>query len=239
MPSIWHEPAGAGGVVPRRLDRAGTAKTEYFNHLYRNDRVVVPLHGGLDCRPRVRRPGRSAGRLGRHQTALGEHARGLDPRPRVLGSEQDRLRADGPSRHGPRLRRRPWDLRDRIVQICLAVGIPVVVWDRARDKDSHAVERLAEVATRELPDGVRSYRANTMLQPGEYPGRPVHGVECRSRTTRRWGAGSGCRATAARSGVFTPGRAEKVRRGRGAESVPAPTELGRPGDGLPAPGRGR
>lgn len=94
MPSIWHEPAGAGGVVPRRLDRAGTAKTEYFNHLYRNDRVVVPLHGGLDCRPRVRRPGRSAGRLGRHQTELGEHAHDLDPRPpgrRCLGAGLARL----------------------------------------------------------------------------------------------------------------------------------------------------
>ncbi|MFD5708917.1 trypsin-like peptidase domain-containing protein [Streptomyces pharetrae] len=79
----------------------------------------------------------------------------------------------------------PGDLRDRIVQICLAVGIPVVVWDRARDKDSHAVERLAEVATRELPDGVRSYRANTMLRPGEYPGRPVLAWADADRTVPR------------------------------------------------------
>ncbi|MFC9908974.1 trypsin-like peptidase domain-containing protein [Streptomyces sp. NPDC127197] len=79
----------------------------------------------------------------------------------------------------------PGDLRDRIVQICLAVGIPVVVWDRARDKDSHVVERLAEVATRELPDGVRSYRANTMLHPQEYPGRPVLAWADADRTVPR------------------------------------------------------
>jgi hypothetical protein len=79
-------------------------------------------------------------------------------------------------------------LRDRIVQICLAVGVPVVVWDRGRDAgdgDGHVTERLAEVATRELPDGVRSYRANTMLRPREYPGRPVLAWADADRTVPR------------------------------------------------------
>ncbi|GAA2550164.1 MULTISPECIES: trypsin-like peptidase domain-containing protein [Streptomyces] len=77
------------------------------------------------------------------------------------------------------------DLRDRIVQICLAVGIPVVVWDRGRGGDGHVVKRLAEVATRELPDGVRSYRANTMIRPLEYPGRPVLAWADADRTVPR------------------------------------------------------
>ncbi|MFF3203167.1 trypsin-like peptidase domain-containing protein [Streptomyces sp. NPDC002962] len=76
-------------------------------------------------------------------------------------------------------------LRDRVVQICLAVGVPVVVWDRDRDADGHVVERLAEVATRELPDGVRSYRANTLARPLEYPGRPVLAWADADRTVPR------------------------------------------------------
>ncbi|MBT2493766.1 trypsin-like peptidase domain-containing protein [Streptomyces sp. ISL-96] len=63
--------------------------------------------------------------------------------------------------------------RDGIVQTCLALGIPVVVWDRGRDGASHVVKHMAEVATRELPDGVRSYRANAKASPPEFPGRPV------------------------------------------------------------------
>ncbi|MEU5978246.1 trypsin-like peptidase domain-containing protein [Streptomyces sp. NPDC047315] len=67
----------------------------------------------------------------------------------------------------------PAGLRDDIVQVCLAVGVPVVVWDRERGDASHAVGEMADVATRELPDGVRSYRAKTMQRPREYTGRPV------------------------------------------------------------------
>lgn len=76
-------------------------------------------------------------------------------------------------------------LRDRVVQICLAVGVPVVVWDRDRDADGHVVERLAEVATRELPEGVRSYRANTLARPLEFPGRPVLAWADADRTVPR------------------------------------------------------
>ncbi|MFE6284995.1 trypsin-like peptidase domain-containing protein [Streptomyces sp. NPDC057877] len=75
-------------------------------------------------------------------------------------------------------------LRDRVVQICLAMGIPVVVWDRGRGS-GHVVKRLAEVATRELPDGVRSYRANTMIRPLEYTGRPVLAWADADRTVPR------------------------------------------------------
>lgn len=63
--------------------------------------------------------------------------------------------------------------RDGIVQTCLVLGIPVVVWDRGRDGASHVTKHMSEVATRELPDGVRDYRANAKARPPEYPGRPV------------------------------------------------------------------
>ncbi|MBV1935371.1 trypsin-like peptidase domain-containing protein [Streptomyces sp. BV286] len=79
----------------------------------------------------------------------------------------------------------PAGLRDAVVQVCLAVGVPVVVWDRGRDTDSHVVKQMAEVATRELPDGVRSYRANTMLHPLDYPGRPVLAWADADRTVPR------------------------------------------------------
>ncbi|MET8681035.1 trypsin-like peptidase domain-containing protein [Streptomyces sp. NPDC004647] len=63
--------------------------------------------------------------------------------------------------------------RDTIVQVCLALGIPVVVWDRVRDTTSDVVTCMADVATPELPDGVRAYRANAKASPPEFPGRPV------------------------------------------------------------------
>ncbi|GAA1895599.1 hypothetical protein GCM10009837_16960 [Streptomyces durmitorensis] len=67
----------------------------------------------------------------------------------------------------------PPRLRDEVVQACLVVGIPVVVWDRGLGRESHAVERMSGVTTRELPEGVRSYRAKTVHQPRAFPGRPV------------------------------------------------------------------
>lgn len=75
--------------------------------------------------------------------------------------------------------------RDGIVQTCLAVGIPVVVWDRGGDGASHIAERMAEVATRELPDGVRDYRANAKASPPDFPGRPVLAWADADRTVPR------------------------------------------------------
>ncbi|KUO21735.1 VMAP-C domain-containing protein [Streptomyces dysideae] len=76
--------------------------------------------------------------------------------------------------------------RDAIVQICLAVGIPVVVWDRGRDTPSHAAKHMAELATRELPDGVRVYRANARgTRAPEFPGRPVLAWADADRTVPR------------------------------------------------------
>ncbi|MEV7414991.1 serine protease [Streptomyces sp. NPDC089919] len=67
----------------------------------------------------------------------------------------------------------PAGLREEIVQVCLAVGVPVVVWDRAGEGRSAAVAQMDVVTTRELPEGVRSYRAKTVHRPRDYPGRPV------------------------------------------------------------------
>ncbi|MGW0870290.1 VMAP-C domain-containing protein [Streptomyces sp. NPDC002740] len=94
--------------------------------------------------------------------------------------------------------------RDAIVQICLAVGIPVVVWDRGNDTaassvsssaalaaspsstSSHVVRHMEGVATRELPDGVRVYRANAKgARAPEFPGRPVLAWADADRTVPR------------------------------------------------------
>lgn len=75
--------------------------------------------------------------------------------------------------------------RDGIVQICLALGIPVVVWDRGGDGAAHVVDYMADVATRELPDGVRDYRASARVSPPEFPGRPVLAWADADRTVPR------------------------------------------------------
>ncbi|GAQ50375.1 VMAP-C domain-containing protein [Streptomyces acidiscabies] len=67
----------------------------------------------------------------------------------------------------------PGPSRRRIVQTCLVLGIPVVVWDRGSNGRSHVVKWMAEVATRELPDEVRGYRANVLAGRPGFPGRPV------------------------------------------------------------------
>ncbi|MFB7508414.1 VMAP-C domain-containing protein, partial [Streptomyces broussonetiae] len=79
----------------------------------------------------------------------------------------------------------PGPPRDRIVQTCLAVGIPVVMWDRGEDGPSHSVRHMARVATRELPDGVHSYRASAQANPPEFPGRPVLAWADADRTVPR------------------------------------------------------
>ncbi|MFI2204285.1 trypsin-like peptidase domain-containing protein [Streptomyces sp. NPDC020192] len=79
----------------------------------------------------------------------------------------------------------PGPPRDRIVQTCLAVGIPVVMWDRGEDGPSHSVRHMAQVATRELPDGVHSYRADAWANPPEFPGRPVLAWADADRTVPR------------------------------------------------------
>ncbi|MFB6768923.1 trypsin-like peptidase domain-containing protein [Streptomyces sp. NPDC056337] len=75
--------------------------------------------------------------------------------------------------------------RDGIVQTCLALGIPVVVWDRGRDGAAHTVRHMARVATREMPDGVRDYRAGAKASPPDYPGRPVLAWADADRTVPR------------------------------------------------------
>ncbi|MFF8726553.1 trypsin-like peptidase domain-containing protein [Streptomyces sp. NPDC015171] len=79
----------------------------------------------------------------------------------------------------------PGPPRDRIVQTCLALGIPVVMWDRREEGPSHSVRHMARVATRELPDGVHSYRANALANPPEFPGRPVLAWADADRTVPR------------------------------------------------------
>ncbi|MBO1330900.1 trypsin-like peptidase domain-containing protein [Streptomyces sp. VRA16 Mangrove soil] len=67
----------------------------------------------------------------------------------------------------------PAAVRDDIVRMCLAVGVPVVVWDRRPEHGSHALEHTDDVETRDLPEGVRAYRAKSVSTPADHPGRPV------------------------------------------------------------------
>lgn len=63
--------------------------------------------------------------------------------------------------------------RTGVVQMCLAAGIPVVLWDRSGEEGSPAVRHAAGVSARELPEAVRTYRTRTLQRPEEYSGRPV------------------------------------------------------------------
>ncbi|MGW2415278.1 VMAP-C domain-containing protein [Streptomyces tubercidicus] len=64
--------------------------------------------------------------------------------------------------------------RMEIIQLCLAMGVPVVLWDRVPAHEvSHAVQQVADAPARALPEQVRSYRAKTLHRPADHPGRPV------------------------------------------------------------------
>ncbi|MBL1115209.1 trypsin-like peptidase domain-containing protein [Streptomyces sp. 110] len=63
--------------------------------------------------------------------------------------------------------------RTGVVQMCLAAGVPVVLWDRSGEQGSPAVRHAAGASTRQLPEAVRTYRTKTLQRPDEYPGRPV------------------------------------------------------------------
>ncbi|MER7872172.1 trypsin-like peptidase domain-containing protein [Streptomyces solisilvae] len=63
--------------------------------------------------------------------------------------------------------------RTGVVQMCLAAGVPVVLWDRSGEPESPAVRHAAGMSARELPEAVRIYRTKTMQRPEEYTGRPV------------------------------------------------------------------
>ncbi|AGP54262.1 trypsin-like peptidase domain-containing protein [Streptomyces rapamycinicus] len=71
----------------------------------------------------------------------------------------------------------PADVRVDLVQVCLAMGVPVVLWDRGQDQDgesgSHAVRTIAGTPPRRLPETVRAYRAKTLGCPQTFLGRPV------------------------------------------------------------------
>ncbi|BCK73311.1 hypothetical protein Srufu_072640 [Streptomyces libani subsp. rufus] len=64
--------------------------------------------------------------------------------------------------------------RMEIIQVCLAMGVPVVLWDRGPAHEvSHAVQQVSDAPARALPEQVRSYRAKTLHRPADHPGRPV------------------------------------------------------------------
>lgn len=67
----------------------------------------------------------------------------------------------------------PPRLRVEIVQVCLAMGVPVVLWDRGAGTWSHVASTVAGVHARHLPEKVRTYRAKALHRPRQFSGRPV------------------------------------------------------------------
>ncbi|CAL9603376.1 trypsin-like peptidase domain-containing protein [Streptomyces sp. enrichment culture] len=69
----------------------------------------------------------------------------------------------------------PPELRNQLLDLCLALGVPVVLWDREAQGHDHAA-RLAPVAPtgplHELPDRVHRYRVRTLTSPAAHPARP-------------------------------------------------------------------
>ncbi|WP_326684220.1 serine protease [Streptomyces microflavus] len=61
--------------------------------------------------------------------------------------------------------------RSQIVQYCLAIGLPVVLWGRGEDTWSDACDHLAAVPPRQLPGRVHEYRRRQWNKPTD--GRPV------------------------------------------------------------------
>ncbi|WP_257585898.1 MULTISPECIES: serine protease [unclassified Streptomyces] len=67
----------------------------------------------------------------------------------------------------------PSAARSAIVQTCLVVGVPVILWDRSDTCRSPVVRHVAGVPVRSLPEAVRMYRAKTLQRPEDFTGRPV------------------------------------------------------------------
>ncbi|GAA2520553.1 hypothetical protein GCM10010423_11420 [Streptomyces levis] len=70
----------------------------------------------------------------------------------------------------------PPELRNQFLDLCLALGVPVVLWDREALGHEHA-GRLDPVAPtgplRELPGRVHRYRARSLTEPSAHPARPA------------------------------------------------------------------
>lgn len=62
--------------------------------------------------------------------------------------------------------------RSAAVQMCLAVGVPVVLWDRGDKPGCPALGHVTE-AHGQLPEQVRIYRTMALQRPLTCPGRPV------------------------------------------------------------------
>ncbi|GCB44663.1 trypsin-like peptidase domain-containing protein [Streptomyces sp. NL15-2K] len=69
----------------------------------------------------------------------------------------------------------PPELRDQLLDLCLALGVPVVLWDREALGHDHAA-RLAPLAPtgplHELPGRVHRYRGQTLMAPSAHAARP-------------------------------------------------------------------
>ncbi|MCH6160046.1 VMAP-C domain-containing protein [Streptomyces marispadix] len=64
-------------------------------------------------------------------------------------------------------------LRRDIVELCLAMRVPVVVWDRRKPDSAHELLKIVEGWAGRAPERVRGYRTKTLSYPQRYTGQPV------------------------------------------------------------------
>ncbi|MFJ9179175.1 trypsin-like peptidase domain-containing protein [Streptomyces sp. NPDC102360] len=67
----------------------------------------------------------------------------------------------------------PAKTRSAVVQTCLLLGVPVVLWDRGDTRGALTSPHTSNAPVRCLPEAVRVYRAKTLQRPEEFAGRPV------------------------------------------------------------------
>ncbi|GAB2602033.1 hypothetical protein GCM10027168_38990 [Streptomyces capparidis] len=70
----------------------------------------------------------------------------------------------------------PPALRAQLVEVCVAMGVPVVLWDRAASGHEHAAHLAAvepDKAVDGLPERVRCHRAKAAAHPLDHPARPA------------------------------------------------------------------
>nr|WP_277347989.1 trypsin-like peptidase domain-containing protein [Streptomyces sp. HNM0574] len=60
-----------------------------------------------------------------------------------------------------------------LVRLCLAVRVPVVLWDRGQPASVPDLERIVRGAPCQTPERVRVHRAQSLHSPGEFAGRPA------------------------------------------------------------------
>ncbi|KRV51415.1 hypothetical protein AQ490_01260 [Wenjunlia vitaminophila] len=143
---------------------------------------IVPAALGEDCHVLLRCPELRRRARGGESELRRRWARRHDGAPLVLGGDHHNVRAlAGELRttwrdrgrvvlHGPR------EQRSRLLEVCLALGVPVVLWDREAADEEHScrLDAVAPTGSLEgLPERVRCFRVKAFTDPAQHPARPA------------------------------------------------------------------